>query len=291
MKAVQLHSAHAGAIYAIAPLGDGAVLSGGSDGMVFAWDRERPDEVRAVAKAPSPVLAILPHGDLLHIGTSAGELIIIDLGAKRPAQQVLAHGKGIYAITGVGQDHFACAGGDGVLSIWDRTGSTGYTRQRMIPMCDAKLRGLATSTSNDHLAVACGDGTVRVLDTTRYNEVATFAGHSGGANTVAFHPSRSALVSGGKDGYLRVWDLRSDHREVMAIAAHRSTIYGIAFDVQGLLCASVSRDKTVKLWDATTLDPIARGTAHSHSVNALCWQAGELFTGGDDRRLIRWTHS
>lgn len=292
MQGEKLHSAHASAIYALASREDGVLLSAGGDGMVFAWDPVRPDEVRAIAKAPAPVLSILPHRDMVCMGTSVGEFIVVDPLSKRPIQQLLAHGKGIYAIAGIDKERVACAGGDGVLSIWGRSENGTYDRHRMIALSDAKLRGLAPSVEHGLLAVACGDGTIRVLDTTHFNEVATFTGHIGGANAVAFHPSKPVLVSGGKDGHIRFWDLFTDHREMMAIVAHRSTIYAMAFDARGLQCATASRDKTAKLWNASTMDPMDRLAAqqggHTHSVNAVIWAGDRLYTGGDDRKLVRW---
>ena len=291
-KPALAHAAHTGAIYALAIAPDGAVLSGGGDGAVLSWRTDAPDLVNAVARTTAPVQAILPCGDLLLLGTATGELFVISTTRKSVVQGITAHAKGIYAMAALGSDRIACAGGDGILSIWQLGTGTGCERVRNIPLCDAKLRGLALDHRGDRLAVACGDGTVRVLETTDFNEVNTYAGHAEGANTVVFHPTKPVLVSGGKDGHIRVWE-SAGSRQVMAIAAHRSTIYQLAFDSTASLLASASRDKSVKLWDANTFEPIDRLDAeyggHSHSVNAVVWSGRSLFTAGDDRKLLCWT--
>ena len=43
----------------------------------------------------------------------------------------------------------------------------------------------------------------------RGDERATLEGHQGGVDCVAFSPDRQTLVSGSKDGTIRVWDLKT----------------------------------------------------------------------------------
>jgi WD40 repeat protein len=168
-------------------------------------------------------------------------------------------------------------------------------------LCDTKLRDLALPPDGAWLAVACGDGCVRVLDTDLFNEHATIeahgtaamAGEPHGATAVAWHPHKPVLLSGGKDGHLRAWHATDRFRRVQDIAAHKGGIYRIAFDAQGARLATASRDKTAKLWDARSLDPLARldlrAGGHTHSVNDVLWCGGAWLTCGDDRRVIAWT--
>ena len=117
-KPALAHAAHTGAIYVLAIAPDGAVLSGGGDGAVLSWRTDAPDKVNAVARTTAPVQAILPCGDLLLLATATGELFMISTTRKSVVHGIAAHAKGIYAMVALGSDRFACAGGDGVLSIW-----------------------------------------------------------------------------------------------------------------------------------------------------------------------------
>lgn len=289
-EAQELHRAEQ-AVYALAGSG-GTVHAAGADGRILTWLGADPSRIRLTAQLPAPVfaLALLPH-DALAAGTSTGELFLLDLRSRAVTLRLRAHARAIHAIAALPDGRIATAGADGALRIWT-IGAAGWSLLRDVPLSDAKLRGMAVSSDGQWLAVACGDGPVRMLDTLLFNESRTFGGHPGGALSVLFHPTKPVLLSGGKDGHLRVWNLKHDQGQLPALPAHRSSIYALAAAPDGTALATASRDKTVKLWDALTMAHRATldrgGHGHAHSVNAAAWIEAGLFTAGDDRRLLRW---
>ena len=293
MKSVELHRT-AAPIYALC-CDDADVLVGCGDGHLLAWSPADPGSIRLAATAPSSIfsLAMLADGRI-GMGTSAGELILVDRAAGKAVQRVQSHTSAIHAVLKLGPERLATAGADGILRIWAK-GPAGYAPLRSITLCDSKLRGLALSLNGELMAVACGDGPVRVLDTVLFNEALTFTGHVGGTLSVAFHPSKPAILSGGKDGLLRAWPISGNSDTSPAIEAHRGAIYGIAFSPEGEGLATASRDKHVKLWDANALEHKARldhrSAGHRYSVNAVAWGVHGLYSAGDDRRLLRWTNA
>ena len=289
-------------MYALVPGAvSGTFISGSGDGTLVRWSLATPDHGELLARTDQGVFSLLPiHGtDLLLVGGANGDLRVIDLIQRRETQLLRFHSKGIFRIVALPYGRLACAGGDGGLSIWSMSevnaidGAFALRPVRSIPLCEDKLRDLALSPAGDRLAVACGDGTVRVLETDGFNETNTLAAHDGGANAVAWHPSKPALLTGGKDGHVRVWNTIEGFRELRSIAAHRSTVYRIAFDADDLRCVTPSRDKTAKLWMADSLEPMGRMDrehgGHALSVNDAIWIDGDLITAGDDRRVLRWT--
>ncbi|MBV6405109.1 MAG: hypothetical protein GFGODING_01875 [Flavobacteriales bacterium] len=285
---------HRGPVYALGSW-QGGVLSGSGDGTVALWDLDTGAAV-ALARVDQAVfaLAVTTPGDALLIGTEGGGLHVIDLVRRCETQHLSSHRRGIFRIVALADDRVACAGGDGTLSVWrSRSDPQGPKLDllRQLPLAEGKLRDVAASTDGRFVAVASGDGPVHVLDGRDLNEHLTLAGHEGGSTSLAWHPTKPVLLSGGKDGHLRAWHA-ADGRPLLAQAAHRGGIYALAFHPGGRTLASASRDKTAKLWTADGLEPMARldrtAGGHTHSVNALCWMDGRLITAGDDRRVIAW---
>jgi len=293
---------HRGPVYALAHgAAPGTFLSGSGDGQVVRWRIDQPGNGELLARVDQAVFSLchLPEKGLLLIGTEGGRLHVLDTASLREARLFEAHRRGIFSMRALPGGRVVCAGGDGTLSVWRVPDAGGMDLERHIPLAEEKLRDLALDSGGERLAVACGDGTVRLLDTALFNEQATIRAHPtlmdgtpGGATAVAFHPAKPVLLSGGKDGHLRLWHAGEDHRALLALPAHKGGIYRIAFTADGGRIATASRDKMAKLWDATTLDPLARldrtAGGHTHSVNDLLWLEGTLITASDDRGIIAW---
>lgn len=284
---------HRSGVYALAP-GDrpGTFLSAGGDGQIVRWGLDRPDDGELIASVDEAVYSVhhAVNERLLFIGEQQGGLRVLDLESKREIRRMEVHRKGIFSMVPLTDGRLACAGGDGSISIWR---VNGVELLRQIPISDQKVRALEVSPQGRWLASGDSEGQLRLFDTTDLNEHHRSHAHEGGCHSVAWHPSKPVLVSGGKDGYLRLW--HKDGHLVLAVPAHSGTIYRIAFSPDGSVCATASRDKTVKLWDAASFDPLQRldrsSGGHAHSVNAALWVDRTLITAGDDRAAIAWAQN
>ncbi|MBX2971799.1 MAG: hypothetical protein KF797_01750 [Flavobacteriales bacterium] len=284
---------HKAAVYALgAGHAPGTFLSAGGEGIVVRWQLDRPEQGEAIVNAGEAVfsLHLLAEQERLLIGTGSGRLLAIDLRSGKAVQAIEAHTKGIFRICPIDANTVACAGGDGALSTWhvphERTSPLAPLRR--IPLCDEKLRDIVPGTQR--IAVACGDGSVRELAPGTLNEVARIEGHGSGTNAVHYHPAKPVLLSGGKDGELRIW--RSDGSLLHAAAAHKGSVYVVTVDPSERWLVTAGRDALVKVWEAATLDPVARSardrSGHTHSVNAAIWCEGSLITASDDRSIRSW---
>lgn len=267
-------------------------LSGSGDGHVVRWDLRDPGRGELVADAVHGVysLHLQPQRQRLYIGNANGGLHVIDLKEREELRLLQAHRKGIFTMLPLPEDRLLCTGGDGVVTVWEM-GTMELLRS--VPLCEEKVRGAAMSPDGQWIAMACGDGTVRVLDAESLNEHGTIEAHAKGAASVCWHPAKPLLLTGGRDGHIRVWRADKDYEQLIAVPAHRANIYSIAFDPSARMIATASRDKSIKLWNAADLEPIARmdlGTrGHTHSVNVACWcEDGTLISASDDRRIMHW---
>ena len=294
-KPTASYQGHKASIYALCPGSEmGSFLSAGGDGIVVQWHVDRPEHGEALVNVGEAVfsLHLLSEKELLLIGTGTGRLLVIDLRTKLEVQAIEVHTKGIFRICSLGAMTLACAGGDGALTTWnlsiDRTKPLAQLRR--IPLCEEKLRDITRSAEGERIIVACGDGSLRELDLSALNERQRFEGHAKGSNCAAFHPTKPVVISGGKDGLVKVW--RADGGSMLEFAAHKGSVYATSFDPTGRYLATVGRDSLLKLWDANTLEPLQRSarekSAHTHSINAVLWLGNTLITASDDRTLKAW---
>lgn len=288
---------HKGPVYDLAQAGQpGAFLSASGDGSVVRWNLSDPENGITEARVGRAIFSLIrTNTDLLYIGDEDGGLHVVDLATRQEVQLERAHVKGIFAIQELPDGRLVVAGGDGAISVWTTVGegAHGIALQRKIPLTDEKVRSLAVSNDGKFLAVACGDGTVRVLECTDFNEIHTLIGHDKGANCVVWHPGKPVLVSGGKDGHLRLWRTDAKFQQLHAFPAHKDTIYRIAFSPDGSRCATASRDKTAKIWNANSFDLLRKldrnAGGHGYSVNTVLWMGAQtLVTGSDDKSIIAW---
>jgi RNA polymerase sigma factor (sigma-70 family) len=94
---------------------------------------------------------------------------------------------------------------DNTLRLWDA--ATGQEQWRRPLGCGANA--VAFSPNGEALAVACDDRTVRLHDAVTGRELRRFVGHQGRVTCLVFTRDRQVLISGGLDGTVREWGLRT----------------------------------------------------------------------------------
>jgi WD40 repeat protein len=144
------------------------------------------------------------------------------------------------------------------------------------------------------VAVGYSDNQIRIFDLTTLDLKRTIAGPANSVFTVAYSPDFRLLLAGGRDAHLRSWDVEADYRPEADIVAHLYALNHLAFSSDGQWLATVSMDKTIKLWEADTLRlrkviDRARHGGHSTSINKVLWLSANTFaTASDDRTVAVW---
>lgn len=82
-------------------------------------------------------------------------------------------------------------------------------------------------------------------------EVVPNIGHYSSVRSVVFSPNGALVVSGGFDGIVKIWHVRTG-RLLRNLFGHAYSVSSVAFMPDGIRVLSGSSDQTKKLWDAAT---------------------------------------
>jgi len=185
-------------------------------------------------------------------------------------------------------NRIASAGGDGVVRVWDADSTQTLLTYRGHAWLFEKVNWLpkiytmAWSPEGLRLASA-GDGRkVYVWDATTGQTITEYEGHSGMLShmfALAWSPDgkriASACSTAGLDKKVHVWNAKAGNAIL-----HYDSSYGlmpnfsvssVAWSPQGDRIASTCGDKTIRLWDAATGQPISTFETSSDWVSMIAW--------------------
>jgi WD40 repeat protein len=120
----------------------------------------------------------------------------------------------------------------------------------------------------------------------------TFYGHRGSCYCLSLSDDGNTLVTGSKDGKLRVFDLAAG-KLAATIDASKSPIMGIALSPDGKLAATGNTTNQVQFFDIAAGKEGAKymgGSGHHGTVNgmAIAPDGSFVLSVADDRKVMRW---
>ena len=153
------------------------------------------------------------------------------------------------------------------------------------------VRSLALDEVTHTLAVGDKNGFIHLLDIRDYHTLLSTKIHMQSVTSLAFVDEY--LISGGRDA--KLYKLSKIDLTVLAeITPHMFTVYGI-ISLHNTFFATVSRDKTIKIWDLDLKlqKNISRDKgldSHHLSINTVVYDTEKqlLCTAGDDKLVKVW---
>jgi WD40 repeat protein len=139
------------------------------------------------------------------------------------------------------------SGGEGgKVSLW---GSDG----QLVQMFDTRAGPLCFSPDGRLLAGTTWlEGRVTIWDVNTGEKVGTWKAHEGVANGVAFSRDGRFLATAGGDGFVRLWDVATQHE--LKNLQQEGHAYQLAFAPDGVTLATTGKDnRLIKLWDVSFL--------------------------------------
>jgi WD40 repeat protein len=194
----------------------------------------------------------------------------------------------------------ATVGADQSVKLWRKDG----TLLRSLKGHQGNLKQVAFSPDGQMLASSSADRTVKLwrIDGT---EIATFRGHAAGTWGVAFSPDGSTLASSSGDKTVKLWrlaavlnqkreldsqlEVKSEDSLFKTLQGHTNTVFAVSFSPNGELIASVSTDRTAKLWsrDGKLLHTLE---GHTSGIWGLAFSPDSqtIATGSNDGIIKLW---
>jgi WD40 repeat protein len=307
---------------------DGQTLfTGGEDGIIRSWPLEsdlnqrsvrigfasraiavHPDAIRVMVSTPGALVDYLGTQHESSIATGRSGYAALKIAAEGPAQAVELLDREVIIrdpatpssppiarieLAGGALPVSAAMSADGSrLAVGDDQGRVvvrnlaGTAGGMMIP-CGTRRRieRLAISDDGKRIAVYAGDG-IHIL---AIDGPVTRIKVAGDQHTVfRFVPAGDRLVTGNRDGVVRIWSAEDGHEEP-PLYGHVGRITGIGVSPDGRTIVSGGATGDVRFWDIRTGQELMSLQRHSEAVTVVEFaQNGKLLVTGGASQIAVW---
>lgn len=168
------------------------------------------------------------------------------------------------------------ANSEGILRIWDvKTGKL----LRILRGPKKRIRNVCFSSDSATLASWCVDqeSGIRLWDIATGRQEHVLNGHTQVVESVSFNPNDNALVSGGLDGSVRIWNAETG-KEVKSLSSqhnanNRTTksvaISCVRFNQNGNIVAAGNKNGVIHLWDVDSGKLVQTLKGHMDVISSL----------------------
>ena len=161
-----------------------------------------------------------------------------------------------------------------------------YTRAvELLPSYDQAHQALARATKLRDEQVkgplaAKGQGAVDIVPLVPHSQV---------VNSIAFSSNGALILSGSKDGKLKLWEA-STGQLIRTMRGHTDGVAAVAFSPDGKWALSGGADSGVKLWDITTGEFIRHFYGHTKAVTAVAFapDGKRIASASYDNTVVVW---
>lgn len=233
------------------------------------------------------------EGCTLASGSSDNTIRVWETSTSRCKALLKGHRSRIWDISATANGTLMASGsGDGTVRIWDTSKLVGANTNAPWPVRSGSERG--RDLVGDGRGSRLSHESARVLSKGQFTGVdelysngsqvnsrdldhelsagaeckAVLYGHSNDVYAVRFHQSGNAVVSGGYDRCVRLYDTATQQL-LKTFNGHKSCISSIAFNARGNMIMTGSKDSTIKFWDIVSGLCVKTMSSHLGEVTSV----------------------
>jgi WD40 repeat protein len=276
----KLFTGHKQSVYTLTKDGVEGFFTAGSEGLIVHWPNANEDDGEVFARLPEAIFSIYfdEINQTMMAGGQHGNLYILRKG--ETAKIIKKHESSIFWI-GHFQEYYVSCSADGYIKSWDERGDS-ISQEKL------SSKSLRCGWINqDELWVSGSEGRLWELD----SDLEIIASHRLGTDSwFAIDCVNDWVFAVGRDAKLHRWNRLFLDESIQN--AHWYSIHALKVSSTGEFLVTGSMDKSIRVWDPESLNPLASVYAndengHKSSVNAVIWLDENSFVSVSDDGMVR----